>query len=265
MFRELSKTVLPILLILTCLSGLGYLGPRAAHAPSPSSPTNVIPNSSFEGGLYVETVSSVPTLVPDNWSFETCEGVPNAAVSLDQNLWTDRLNSTRVSTGLLASVGCFPGNFTDRRVGFSQYRTPQGQTLGQGYNFTSLTDDPYGFSFWFRLQPYDSNGMAGFEIRLFGAESQAELDYFINPDPSIGSFSNSSQVYSLGFTGYNFGEWYLFHRNLKADWANAGLSLHWNFTDVQFQGFATRSGSVYKSETFWLDDVRVYEGQGTLP
>src|SRR5215467_10806456 len=130
MLRESTETGILILLVLSSLSGLGYLGPRAAHAPAPPSPTNVIQNSSFENGLYVENVSGVLTSVPDNWSFETCEGVPNARVVLDQSEWTDKQNSASVSTGPINPVGCFPGNYAGRSVGFSQFRTePQGQSL----------------------------------------------------------------------------------------------------------------------------------------
>ena len=158
--------------------------------------------------------------------------------------------------------------FSNRTVGFSQFRQ---STQGVGYNITQLTDDPAGFSFWFKLQPDNSNGMAGFEIRIFGAEALAELDYAINPDPSVGMFQNNTSNHSLLFYGYQPGQWYHFSRNLRADWlapmgpANTPLNLNYNFTLIQFQGFATKTGTTIKSETFWLDNVRVYEGAGQVP
>ncbi len=273
LLRESSKTRILILIFLALFSSLTFVAPRTVHAAP--SPANVIRNSSFEGGLYIENVSGVLTPVPVNWSFETCEGVPNASAVLDQNQWTDKLNSTRVSTGPLSPVGCYagtgcsPSNCPNRAVGFSQFR--QGMP-GLGYNITQLADDPAGLSFWFQLQPYDiNNGMAAFEVRVFGAESLSELDYVFNADPSVGQYQNSTNTHSLIFNGYQFGQWYHFTRNLRADWltpmgpANTPLNLNYNFTLIQFQGFATKSGSIYRSETFWLDDVRVYVGPGTVP
>src|SRR6266702_3990404 len=158
--------------------------------------------------------------------------------------------------------------FSNRTVGFSQFRQ---STQGVGYNITQLTDDPAGFSFWFKLQPDNSNGMAGFEIRIFGAEALAELDYAINPDPSVGMFQNNTSTHSLLFYGYQPGQWYHFSRNLRADWmrpmgpGNMALALDHNFTLVQFEGLAIGSGTTAKAETFWLDDVRAYVGTGQPP
>ncbi len=151
-----------------------------------------------------------------------------------------------------------------KRVGgFSQFSQ---QLLG--YNFTDLTDSPGGFSFWFKLQPYNTNGIAAFEVRIFGAETGAELEYVIDPDPSVGQYSNITSpyfTYSLLFYGYQPGQWYHFSRNLRADWLNLGLPLNYNFVAVQFEGFSTQSGTTLKSETFWLDDVRAYVGTGPIP
>ncbi len=160
--------------------------------------------------------------------------------------------------------------FANRSVGFSQFRAGLGSQTG--YNITTLTDSPAAFSFWFQLQPYDASvGMAGFEVRLFGAEGLAELEYVFNPDPSVGQFSNSTNTHALLFYGYQYGRWYHFSRNLRADWltpmgpANTPLNLNFNLTLVQFQGFSTKSGSIIRSETYWLDDVRLYQGAGTVP
>jgi len=251
------------LLIITVLS-LSFLGIyQTGESHAVSNPVNVISNPNFEGGA--QPCGSVPAQqCPTDWDFATCEGVTNATLGLDSSQWTNGLYSAKVSTGPLNEVGCFPGNYTGRGVGFSQFRT-QLRGSGFGYNFTSLTDDPNEFSFWFKLEPYNTNGMAGFEVRLFGAESIAEMDYVINPDPSIGIFQNSSQTHALTFTGYNYDQWYQFKRNIKADWASAGLSLTYNFTLIQFQGFATKTGNITKSETYWIDDVRVYVGTGPIP
>jgi hypothetical protein len=157
-------------------------------------------------------------------------------------------------------------------VGFSQF----GQDLTSnrsilGYNFTQLTDSPTGFSFWFRLKPYNSNGIAAFEVRVFGAEDSAELDYVFDPEPSLASgYVNSTSTHSLLFYGYQPGQWYHFSRDLKADWmtpmgGTPGLSLRYNFTLLQFEGFATNSSRTLKSETVWLDDVRAYVGTAPLP
>src|SRR5881397_2174501 len=262
--RGISSILRIVVLIfsLISLSSLGLSGIHLAHATGNS--VNIISNPSFEQGS--SPCTFVPSQqCPDNWDFATCEGVASATLATDQSQWTDGLSSAIVSTGPVGPTGCFPGNFTGRAVGFSQFRTSLRGPTNQGYNFTTLTDDPNEFSFWFRLEPYNGNGMAGFEVRLFGAESLAELDYVINPDPSIGNFVNSSQIHALYFTGYNYGQWYHFSRNIKADWENAGLSLSWNFTLLQFQGFASQTGNIIKSETYWLDDVRVYVGTGPVP
>ncbi len=245
------------------MTSLLPLGPRPAHAPGSS--VNVIANSSFESGVYIDPHGYS---VPVNWGFETCEGEANATVGIDAGLWTDGFNSAKVSTGPVTPTGCIPGdNYTGRSVGFTQFR----QFLpAQGYNFTQLTDSPAGFSFWFQLQPYNNNGMASFEVRIFGAEDLAELDYIFNPDPSLGYVNNTS-THSLLFYGYQPGQWYHFSRNMWADWmtpmglGNMPLALNHNFTLVQFEGLAINSGTTVKSETFWLDDVRAYVGTGQPP
>jgi len=259
--KNISRTVILIFSLLS-LSSLAISGIHLAHAAGNS--VNVISNPSFEQGS-ASCVFVPSQQCPDNWDFATCEGVDSATLATDQSQWTDGLSSARVSTGPVGPTGCFSGNFTGRPVGFSQFRTSLRGPTNQGYNFTALTDDPNEFSFWFRLEPYNGNGMAAFEVRVFGAESLAEMDYVINPDPSIGNFANSSQTHAIYFTGYNYGQWYRFNRNIKADWENAGLSESWNFTLLQFQGFATQTGNIAKSETYWLDDVRVYVGTGPIP
>ncbi len=254
------------MLFLLSLPTLALWGPRAAHA-IPNA-TNVISDPNFEQGS--TTCSQVPQQCPVGWDFETCEGVSNAVVTLDSSQWTDGGSSGKVSTGPITSTGCFPGDYSNRAVGFSQFRAKL--IGGLGYNFTTLTDDPAALSFWFQLQPYDTaTGMAAFEVRIFGAEGLAELDYVFNADPSVGAFQNNTSTHSLLFTGYQYGTWYHFSRNLRADWmtpmgpANAPLNLDHNFTLVQFQGFATKSGSTIKSETFWIDDIRAYQGSGPIP
>ncbi len=226
----------------------------------------MIANSSFENGVYIDPHGNT---VPVNWGLDICEGEANATIGIDTSLWTDGYDSVRVSTGPVTPTGCTPppDNFTDRPVGFTQFR----QTLpAQGSNFTQLTDSPAGFSFWFQLQPYNNNGMAAFEVRVFGAEDLAEFDYVFNPDPSLGYVNNTS-THSLLFYGYQPGQWYHFSRNLRADWmrpmgpGNMALALDHNFTLVQFEGLAIGSGTTAKAETFWLDDVRAYVGTGQPP
>ncbi len=187
--------------------------------------------------------------------------------SLIANTSCPSSNANNVTYGM-ACVFLHNSYFQNRGVGFSQFRQ---NIPGLGYNFTNLTNDPAGFSFWFKLEPYNAtNGMAAFEVRVFGAESLAELDYVFNADPSVGQYQNSTNTHSLIFNGYQYGQWYHFSRNLSADWlapmgsANTPLNLNYNFTLLQFQGFSTRSGSFLKSETFWLDDVRLYAGPGTI-
>jgi len=150
-------------------------------------------------------------------------------------------------------------------VGFSQFR----QSI-TGVTFSNLTDSPNGFSFWFNLQPNGNAGMAGFEVRIFGAESTDELDYAFNPDPSIGTFANYTLpndpgVRALLLYGYQPGQWYHFSRDLKADWTSLNLNATRNFSLIQFQGFASQTGTQVRSETFWLDDVRVYVGTQAPP
>jgi len=226
----------------------------------------MIANSSFENGVYIDPHGNT---VPVNWGLDICEGEANATIGIDTSLWTDGYDSVRVSTGPVTPTGCTPppDNFTGRPVGFTQFR----QTLpAQGSNFTQLTDSPAGFSFWFQLQPYNNNGMAAFEVRVFGAEDLAEFDYVFNPDPSLGYVNNTS-THSLLFYGYQPGQWYHFSRNLRADWmrpmgpGNMALALDHNFTLVQFEGLAIGSGTTAKAETFWLDDVRAYVGTGQPP
>ncbi len=177
-------------------------------------------------------------------------------MSLDSTTYVDGNYSAKVYSGPVTPTGCF-GPQPGRQVGFTQFR----QSITSNVNFTDLTDSPDGFSFWFKLQPYNNqSGMAGFGIRVFGAESLAELDYVIDPDPSLGTFVNNTGVHSLLFSGYRPSQWYHFSRNLRADWLNFGLSLRYPLSLIQFQGFVTQSGSTVKSETFWLDDVRAYVG-----
>jgi len=256
-----TKTVLVLFVLLA--SAWLIFPAKPAKSDSQSSPTNIILNSSFENGLDANGI-------PNNWTFQTCEGVANATAAVDTSTHTGGADSAKVNTGPLTATGCFPGNYSGRTVGFSQFRHSV-LGSGQGYNFTQLADDPSGFSFWFRLQSANDNGMAGFEVRLFGAEALAELDYIFNPDTSIGVFQNNTNTHSLLFYGYQPGQWYHFNRNLKADWlmpmgsANTPLNLHYNFTLIQFQGFASRSGSISRSEILWLDDVRAYVGSGPIP
>ncbi len=258
-----------LILSLVALLGSGTVGPRPTHATSSS--VNVIANPGFENGAGSNGI-------PVNWDFQTCEGATNATAGADPNQWAGGYYSAKVSTGPIIPVGCYPGTpcapapsgCPGRQVAFSQFR----QFLpGLGYNFTQLTDSTAGLSFWFQLQPYNSNGMAAFEVRIFGAEDLAELDYVFNPDPSVGVFQNNTSTHSLLFNGYQYGHWYHFSRDLRADWmtsmgtANKPLALNYNFTLIQFEGLATQLGnsSTLKSETYWLDDVRVYVGTGPIP
>jgi len=130
---------------------------QTAHAQG--GPINIITNADFEGGVYTD---SRGFQVPNDWSFEVCEGVGNATVNVDSLVAADGKNSTRVDTGPVTPSGCFPGNYTGRAVGFSQFRQSLGSGSNSGYNFTQLTNDPAGLSFWFKLQPENSNGMAVF-------------------------------------------------------------------------------------------------------
>src|SRR5713101_1038240 len=262
--RKTLANELILTLCLLTLTNLLPLGPRPVHAPGSS--VNMIANSSFENGVYIDPHGNT---VPVNWGLDTCEGEANATIGIDTSLWTDGYDSVRVSTGPVTPTGCTPppDNFTGCPVGFTQFR----QTLpAQGFNFTQLTDSPAGFSFWFQLQPYNNNGMAAFEVRIFGAEDLVELDYVFNPDPSLGYVNNTS-THSLLFHGYQAGQWYHFSRNLRADWmtpmgpGNMGLALNYNFTLLQFEGLAIDSGTAAKSEIFWLDDVRAYLGTGQPP
>ncbi|MBO0889213.1 hypothetical protein J2P12_08960, partial [Candidatus Bathyarchaeota archaeon] len=152
-----------------------------------------------------------------------------------------------------------------RYIGFSQFS----QKINPTYNFTELTDSPSGFSFWFKLEPYNTNPMAGFEVRIFGGETQAELQYVFNPDPSVGQYTNITSgyyTYSLLFYGYKPGQWYHFSRNLRADWINLRIPVTTSFNGIQFEGFSTLSGNTVKSETIWIDDVRAYAyGTGPIP
>lgn len=251
--------IISVLLLL--ILAAGFIAPQKPVKAAPIA-TNVISNGSFEDG-------ADSAGIPKNWSFESCEGVANATARVDSSVQEDGANSAQISTGPLTSTGCVPGSQCSptscpgRMVGFSQFR----QSLPNlGYNITQLSDDPAGFSFWFRLQALNGTSIAGFEVRVFGAESLSEFDYVFDPDPSIGVFQNSTSNHVLMFNGYQSGQWYHFSRDLRADWltpmgsANTPLNLNYNFTLLQFQGFATKSGSTVKSETFWLDDVRAYTG-----
>ncbi len=243
---RLSILVTLVLCLLT-LTSLIPFGPHTVHA---SSSVNVITNPSFEQGL-------------TGWGFETCEGVANATATVDNSRSTDGTQSAKVFTGPITPTGCIPGdNYTGRTVGFTQFR----QFLPAGLTFNNLTNSPNGFSFSFQLQPYNNNGMAAFEVRIFGAESTAELDYVFDPSPFLGyeNYTNPATgkdgLRSLLFYGYQPGQWYHFSRNLRADWENLGLNMTRSFSLVQFEGLAISNGGTVESETFWLDDVRAYEG-----
>src|SRR2546426_3309931 len=242
--RPLATVSLLLLLTLTLFSAY-----RVTLARASTSPANIITNPSFENGVDSKGV-------PVNWDFSTCEGVGNATATLDSKTAVDGNHSARVYSGPITQTYCLPTSGT-RQVGFTQFR----QFLSNPVNVTDLTDSPDGFSFWFKLQPYNNqSGMGGFGIRIFGAESLAELDYAINPDPSLGTFVNNTSVHSLLFYGYQPGQWYHFSRNLRADWLGFGLSLRFPLSLIQFQGYVTQFGTTVKSETFWLDDVRAYVG-----
>jgi len=205
-------------------------------------------NPSFENGFDGQGI-------PLNWNFEICEGVGNATATLDSTTYTDGSYSSKVYSGPITQTYCLPTNGT-RNVGFTQFR----QFVADPVNFTDLTDSQDGFSFWFKLQPYDNqSGMAGFDIRVFGAESTAELDYAFNPDPSL-TFVNQTGIGSFLFHGYQPDQWYHFSRNLRADWMRLGLPLKHLFTLVMFEGLVLQDGPTVKSETFWLDDVKIYAG-----
>src|SRR5712692_4526119 len=240
--RGLLSILVALILCLLSMTSLMQFGPHPVHA---SSSVNVITNSSFEDGL-------------NGWEFETCEAVANATATVDNSRSTDGTQSAKVSTGPVTPTGCF-GPLPGRTVGFTQFR----QFLFPGFNFTQLTDSPAGFSFWFQLQPYNNSGMAAFEVRIFGAEDLAELDYVFNPDPALGYVNNTS-THSLLFYGYQPDQWYHFSRDLRADWEGLGLNMTRNFTLVQFEGLALNIGGNLKSETFWLEDVRVYQSTGTV-
>ncbi|OLE74752.1 hypothetical protein AUG19_07415 [archaeon 13_1_20CM_2_54_9] len=243
--RPRALAAASFLLLLTVVPFSAYKGDLARAS---TTRTNIIMNPSFENGLDANGV-------PVNWNFSTCEGVANATVSLDSTVSVDGNHSARVYTGPVTDTFCLPQS-GNRFLGFSQIR----QFLPNPVNFTDLTDSQDGFSFWFKLQPYDNqSGMAGFDIRVFGAESTAELDYAFNPDPSL-SFVNNTSVGSFLFYGYQPGQWYHFNRNLRADWLRLGLPLKYPFSLVQFEGLASQSGTTVKSETFWLDAVRAYVG-----
>lgn len=211
-------------------------------------------NPSFENGLGAGGI-------PVNWDFATCEGVGNATVNLDSTTYVDGNYSARVYSGPITNTFCLPTNGT-RNVGFTQFR----QFLANPVNFTGLTDSPDGFSFWFKLQPYDNqSGMGGFDIRVFGAESTAELDYAFDPDPSLSFANQTGRVGAFLFYGYQSGLWYHFSRDLRADWLRLSLPLTHPFSLVMFEGLVLESGTTAKSEAFWLDDVKAYVGTDPPP
>jgi len=254
--RRLPKKTVLVLCFLT-LSGLIRLNPPLAHA---SASGNIIINPSFEQGLD-------PQGIPVGWDLTGCEGVANANVTLDQTRWVDGIQSAKITTGPVTPTYCFPDSSGPRPVGFVQFR--QFLTNYPNLRFSNLTDSPSGFSFWFNLQPYGT-GMAGFEVRIFGTESNDELDYVFDPDPSIGTYTNYTNppnpgLRSLIFQGYQPGQWYHFSRNLLADWTTLNLNTSGIFSILQFQGFASQIGTQLKSTIFWLDDVRVYAGSQLPP
>src|SRR5713101_2061350 len=129
----LLSTLVTLTLCLLTLTSLIPFGPHPVHA---ASSVNVITNPSFEDGL-------------NGWGFENCEGVANATATLDNSRWTDGSQSAKIFTGQITPTGCFPGDFTGRNVGFTQFR----QFLS-GWTFNNLTNSPNGFSFSFYLEPY---------------------------------------------------------------------------------------------------------------
>lgn len=150
----------------------------------------------------------------------------------------------------------------NRSIGFSQFA----QDL-PNYNYTSLTDNPQAFSFWFKLEPANNNGIAAFEVRIFGGETNAELEYVFDPDPSVGQYTNITTpyyTYAIIFTNYKPGQWYHFSRDLHSDWTSL-MPLSYSFNRVQFEGFTTGLGSAEKSETIWLDNIQAYQGNGQIP
>ncbi len=253
------RTVLLVLLL--AVAAGQFFTPRPARAVSTA--TNIIANPSFENGVD-------PQGIPVNWGFETCEGVANATASVDTSLHIDGSHSAKIFTGPITNTGCF-GPVASRTVGFTQFR----QSLTPGLTFNNLTDSPNGFGFWFYLQQYGNGTMGGFEVRVFGAESTAELDYYIDLNPSFvaENYTDPSTgrdgLRSLLFTGYQPGQWYHFSRNLRADWGYptpglGGLNMSRSFSLVQFEGLAIKTGGTLGSETFWLDDVRAYVGTGPI-
>jgi hypothetical protein len=135
------KSLVLILLVASSSSLVLHLGSTKAQplaALQATQPVNVITNASFEQGQQPCASASVQ-LCPSGWDFATCEGVANATITLDNTRKIDGNESAKVSTGPVTPKGCFPGDFTNRAVGFSQFRA---QVRGQSYNFTTLTDDP---------------------------------------------------------------------------------------------------------------------------
>ncbi len=251
--RETVSITTWLVFFLLASTILTPFGPQVAHA---SINGNIINNGSFEQGL-------------TGWRLDTnfaCEGVANATSTVDSSRWVEGGQSAKVFTGPITPTGCIPGDFTGRTVGFTQFP----QFLQPGLTFNNLTDSLGAFSFWFYLEPYGS-GIAGFEVRIFGSESTAELDYVFDPDPYL-NYPNYTDpathrdgLRAIIFYGYQPGQWYHFSRNLKADWTYptpglGGLNASRNLSLIQFEGLAIDKGGIVESETFWLDDVRVYVG-----
>ncbi len=257
--KKIMWTGIILVLCLLLSTGLTQIGPRPAHA---SSSVNIIRNGGFEQN---------PPLT--GWGFSNCEGEANGTATVDSSRWTEGSYSAKVFTGPVTGTGCF-GPEPGRTVGFTQFP----QSLPSGLTFNNLTDSPNGFSFWFYLQPYGNGTMGGFEVRVFGAESTAELDYYIDLNPSFVSGAENYTDPSTGRDGlrslllpyYQPGQWYHFSRNLRADWGYptpglGGLNMSRAFLQVQFDGLATNTTEGLNSETFWLDDVRIYTGTDQPP
>src|SRR5712692_7770906 len=205
--RRAISLITSLVLLLLATNILTSIGPHIAHA---SLTGNIITNGSFEQDL-------------TGWRIDTnfaCEGVASANATVDSTRWAEGGKSAKVFTGPITPTGCTPGDFSGRTVGFTQFP----QNVPSGLTFNNLTQSSNSFSFWFLLEPYGT-GIAGFEARIFGAESTAELDYVFDPDPYLNypNYTDPSTgkdgLRSLIFYGYQPGQWYHFSRNLAADWA----------------------------------------------
>jgi hypothetical protein len=249
-------------LLLLASNILTPFGPHTVHA---SLTGNIVTNGSFEEGL---TGWRVPS---PNFA---CEGVADANVTVDATRWVDGGQSAKIFTGPVTPTGCSQGDFSGRTGGFTQFP----QVLPAGLTFNNLTDSPNALSFWFYLEPY-GNTMAGFDLRVFGGEQIAELDYVLDADLSLypTGYANHTDpntgrdgYRSIILNGYQPGQWYHFSRNLKADWGYptpglGGLNMSWSFSLIQFEGLAISNQGAVESETLWLDDVRVYTGPDPPP